>query len=195
MLFYFQSETKIDKFDDASELFKVLRDKKTKPMLMFLQYMLQIFNKMNTEFQSEHFRLYLLHSMVVSEYRNILSCFIKEELLHMFDVNDIDINQESNYKKSSDIYLGVKASAHLIKGPLDAETENRLKNNCLKFLVELCKQFKKRFSFNSDSLIAKLNVLKPNEFFTQNHSPLSVIPLAAHFPMLIHEGNLNDLDD
>ena len=43
---------------------------------------------------------------------------------------DIDINQESDYKKSSDIYLGGKASAHSIKEPLDAETENRSKNNC-----------------------------------------------------------------
>ena len=110
----------------------------------------------------------------------------------MFEVDDIDINQESNYKKSSDIYLGVKATAHLIKGPLDAETENRLKNNCLKFLVELCNQFKKRFFFNSDSLITKLNVLEPNESFTQNHSPLSIISLAAHFPMLVPEDNLND---
>ena len=77
LLLYLQSETKIDKVDDASELFKVLRDKETKPMLMFLQYVLQKVNKMNTKFQSEHFRLHLLHSMVLSEYRNILSCFIK----------------------------------------------------------------------------------------------------------------------
>ena len=118
LLLYLQSETKIDKVDDASELFKVLRDNETKPMLMFLQYVLQKVNKMNTEFQSEHFSLHLLHSMVFSEYRNILSCFIKEEVLHMFEVDDIDINQESNYKKSSYIYLGGKASAHLIKEPL-----------------------------------------------------------------------------
>ena len=32
----------------------------------------------------------------------------------MFEVDDIDINQESNYEKPSDIYLGGKASAHLI---------------------------------------------------------------------------------
>ena len=56
-------------------------------------------------------------------------------------------------------------------------------------------QFKKRFSFNSDSLIAKLNVLDPNESFTQNRSPSSIIPLAAHFPMLVSKDNLNDLDD
>ena len=113
----------------------------------------------------------------------------------MFEVDDIDINQESNYEKSSDIYLGGKASAHLIKEPLDAEIENRLKNTCLRFLVELCNQFKKRFSFNSNSLIAKLNVLDLNESFTQNRSPSSIIPLAAHFPMLVPEVNLNDLDD
>ena len=59
----------------------------------------------------------------------------------------------------------------------------------------MCNQFKKRFFFNSDSLIAKLNELDPNESFTQNRSPSSIIPLAAHFPMLVPEDNLNDLDD
>ena len=67
LVLYFQSETKIDKVDDASELFKVLRNKETKPMSMFFQYVLQKFNKMNTEFQSKHFRLHLLHSIVLSE--------------------------------------------------------------------------------------------------------------------------------
>ena len=57
LLLYFQSEIKIDKVGDASELFKQLSDKETKPMLMFLQYVLQKVNKMNMEFQSEHFRL------------------------------------------------------------------------------------------------------------------------------------------
>ena len=114
----------------------------------------------------------------------------------MFEVDDININQESNYEKWSDIYLGGKASAHLIKEPLNAEIENtRLRNNCLRFLVELFNQFKIRFSFNSDSLIAKLKVLDPNESFTQNCSSSSTVPLAAHFPMLVPEDNLNDLDD
>ena len=56
-------------------------------------------------------------------------------------------------------------------------------------------QFKKRFSFNGDRLIAKFNVLDPNESFTQNRSPSSIIPIAAHFSMPVPEVSLNDLDD
>ena len=108
LLLYFQSETKIDKVDDACELFKVLRDEETKPILIFLQYVLQKVNKMNTEFQSKHFRLHLLHSTVLSEYRNILSYFMKEEVLHTFEVDDIDINQESNYKNQATFTLEIK---------------------------------------------------------------------------------------
>ena len=84
-------------------------------------------------------------------------------------VKEIDINKESYYTNLSDIYKGDKATAHLFKEPLEAEAEKRFKNNCVRFLVELCNQFKKRFTFDSDSLIAKLNVLDPNASLQENY--------------------------
>ena len=62
-------------------------------------------------------------------------------------------------------------------------------------MVKLCEQIRHRFDMNEDSLLAKLNVLDPQISKNPNFSPISIIPLAAHFPQLVPEENLNELDD
>ena len=47
-------------------------------------------NALNLEFQSEQFRLHKLHSMVSTEYKIILSFFIKEEVFMQMDLSNID---------------------------------------------------------------------------------------------------------
>ena len=77
-------------------------------MLFFLQYILQKVNKLNTEFQSEHFRLHVLFSMVLSEYKDILSYFIKDDVLNSHKLSEIDLSMKDNHKNVSDLYLGGK---------------------------------------------------------------------------------------
>ena len=195
LLLYFESESKTDKVDGAREIFKVLSNCGTKPMLLFLQYILKKVNILNCEFQSEHFRLHLLYTTISSEYKNILSFYIKDAVLHSEKLSEINPNDERTYKPIKDIYLGGNALAHLIREPFDKVTEERFKTDCLKFLVELCNQIRKRFPLNEDSLIAKFNVLDPKIAENPNISPPSIIPLATHFPALVPEEQLNDLDD
>ena len=96
---------------------------------------------MNVEFQSEHFRLHILYSMVSSEYKNILSFFIKMEAISNTKLSEIDPKKECNFKNVDDIYLGGKAMAQLIKAPLlDENVVKRFKTYCLTFLVELSVQ-------------------------------------------------------
>ena len=195
LLLYFQSESKTDKVDGANEIYDTLKNRETKHMLCFLQYILQKVNKLNIEFQSEHFRLHVLFSMVSSEYKDILSFFIKEDVLNSHKISEIDPSMKENHKSISDLYLGGKAMAQLIKGPIrDEALVTRFKTNCLKLLVELSVQIKKRFNFNENGVIAKLNVLDPK--IAQGPSPPdSLIPLAVYFPSVIAEDQLNNLDD
>ena len=102
---------------------------------------------------------------------------------------------KDNHKSISDLYLGGKAMAQLIKDPLrDNALVKRFKTDCLKLLVELSIQIKKRFNFNENGVIAKLNVLDPKVAQGPN-SPVSLIPLAVYFPSVIAEDQLNNLDD
>ena len=58
LLLCFQSKAKADEIDNASNIYKILINYGTKPMLLFLQYLWQKVNVLNLEFQSEHFRLH-----------------------------------------------------------------------------------------------------------------------------------------
>ncbi|KAF2348465.1 hypothetical protein FHG87_020780, partial [Trinorchestia longiramus] len=156
-----RSETTVDKVDGARRINEVLNNSGTKPLLFFLQYILRKVNSLNVEFQSENFQLHRLHMMVTTEYRNILSFFVTEKIMQCVKLSDIDPINACNHKKMDDIYLGGLAMMHLINKPLPTEVLLRFKNDCLKFLVELCVQIRKRFSMSEDSLITKLNVLDP----------------------------------
>lgn len=124
--------------------------------------------------------------MASSEYKNILSFFIKNEVLNNTTLSEIDPNKESNFKSVNDVYLGGKAMVQLINDPLGNESSvKRFKTYCLKFLVELSNQIRKRFNFSEDGVIAKLNVSDPKVAHAHNTSPTSSIPLAIHFPSVV----------
>ena len=165
-------------------------------MLLFLQYILQKVNVLNLEFQSEHFRLHQLYITVSSEYKNILSFFIKEDILRAKKLSTIDPCNKSNHKNVDDVYLGGRAMSHLIKEPFEDDALTlRFRNDCLKVLVELAFRMRKRFLFSEDGIIAKLRVLDPKVASDTHQSPSTIIPLSVHFPPLVPEAILNYLDD
>ena len=84
LILYFEKECKTDKVDGARKIFDTLTNCGTKHMLLFLQYILQKVNAINIESQSEHFRLHQLYTMITSEYKNILNCFIKKFYLQKY---------------------------------------------------------------------------------------------------------------
>ena len=75
-------------------------------MLCFLQYALNKVNALILEFQSEHFRLHKLHSMVSTEYKIILSFFIKEEVFTQMDLSNID-PRDKKFTNRLKIYISV----------------------------------------------------------------------------------------
>ena len=196
LVLYFQSESMTDKIDNAYKIYKTLINCGTKHMLLFLQYILQKVNVLNLEFQSGHFRLHQLYITVSSKYKSILSFFIKEDILQAKKLSTIDPCNKSNHKNVDDVYLGGRAMSHLIKEPFkDDALTLRFRNDCLKVLVELAFQMRKRFPFSEDGIISKLRVLDPKVASDTHQSPSTIIPLAVHFPSLVPEASLNDLDD
>lgn len=139
---FFESEMKIDavKFDGAREIYRTLVNCGTKHMLTFLNYILGKVNKMNSEFKSEYFRLGKLYSKITTEYKNILTMFLKRELVLRKQLSEIDPSDNSQYMKLEDINLGGQCQALLIKEPIfEKEAKKRFLLDCQKFLVELCK--------------------------------------------------------
>ena len=110
---------------------------------------------MNIEFQSHYFRLSSLHATISDEYRNLLSLFVREEVLQEVMLRNIDPKDCAIHKKIYEIVLGGRCESMLIKAPL-GDQEKIFRHDCQKFLVELCAQIRKRFPFEEDSVLAML---------------------------------------
>ena len=152
-------------------------------------------NAINTEFQSEHFRLHQLYTMITSEYKSILNCFIKEEILLVKKLSEIDPQDIRNQKPISNVYLGGQCFSQLLNDPLQDESCTiRFKSDCFKFLLELFLQMKKRLPLDKNGIIAKSNILGIEIALDLKRSPTSIVPLSVHFPHIIPQNKLNELD-
>lgn len=194
LLLYFQSESKEDKVDGANNIYQTFKNRGTKHMLLFLNYVLEKVDRLNIEFQSENFRLHVLHSMVYSEYKNILSSFIREEVVQSTRASDIDPSDKSLHKQLNDLYLGGRCMRELSLLPI-GENDVRFKMDCLNFLVALCLQIKKRFPLEEDGIVANLQILDPAASRDITKSPSSIVNVAQNFPHLVPEDVLDKLDD
>ncbi|CAI9736932.1 Hypothetical predicted protein [Octopus vulgaris] len=56
--------------------------------------------------------------LVSNEYKSILSCFVKEDVLAVSKLSDIDLNNTTNHKDMGDIYLGGCAMRYLEQNPI-----------------------------------------------------------------------------
>lgn len=87
--------------------------------------------------------------------------YIKERVIateKLASINPLDI---SIYKTLENMNVGGRGESMSLKEPLQDEVKKRFLSDCRKFLVELCQQMLKRFTFEEDSAIAMLRVLDP----------------------------------
>ena len=84
---------------------------------------------------------------------------------------------------------------HLINEPFPTDILHRFKMDCLKFLIELYVQVKRRFSLSENSLIAKLSILDPAIASNTSLSPARLTHLISKFPNLVKSEKVNKLDD
>ena len=76
--------------------------------------------------------------MITSEYKSILNCFIKEEILFAKNLSEIDPQDIRSQKPLCDVYLGGQCFSQLLNDPLQDENGTiRFKSDCLKFFFEL----------------------------------------------------------
>ena len=84
--------------------------------------------------------------------------------------------------------------AYIAQVPL-RDCSVRFRNDCLRFLVQLCLQIKSRFDLRKECLIAKLRVLDPATAHNLQLSPPFISDIASAFPNIIPDDQLDTLDD
>lgn len=196
----FQSESQTDKVDCAGSIYNTMRTAGTKHMLLFLGYVLKKVNVMNLEFQSQQFRLHKVFVTVCDEYRCLLGMFVRGDILTSRALSAIDPRDTSVHKAIADIELGGRCESMLMKQPL-GNKEMMFRKDALKFLIELCTEIRKRFPLSSSSMMAQLKLLDPVKALgtrlaaDPNYVRPSIVQLAAHFPNLVPEFQLDSIQD
>ncbi|KAI8772522.1 general transcription factor ii-i repeat domain-containing protein 2 [Biomphalaria glabrata] len=191
---YFQSDSKTDKIDTSQQIYATMITRGTKHMLLFLQYILQKVNAFNTEFQSNEFRIHLLHSLISQTYCDVLSCFIDDDILLKQKLSEIDPTDTNIYKNLDDIFLGGKAMALLYQEPLNEDTD-QFKASCLLFLIELASQIKSNFPIDEEGIVASLSILDPAVAQDPKRLTTAMPKLSSQFSILIPEDKTKELND
>ena len=194
LLLYFQTEASADKVDGASSIYHTMTSAGTKHMLLFLNYILPKVDRMNLHFQSEEPRIHTLFDNISSLYRDLLSLFVKEEVLASRDLNAIDPTDKSVHRPLNAIVVGGRCIAELAKVPL-GDNEERFRSDCKHFLEELCKQIRSRFEFSTASVLASLCILDPAEALLTTRSVQTLTYLASQFPQVVASDEFDNLDD
>ena len=191
---FFEAESPTDKVDGAANIFRVMVTPGTKHMLYFLNYVLPKIDMMNLQFQSEGFRVQKVFKSIRDTYREILSLFVRDDVIHARDLTTIDPTCKRNHRPIMEVHLGGRCYAEMQRVQL-GDNQTRFGEGCVKFLVELCVQIRKRFDFSEDSVLSMISCLDPEEALSPKRAMSSLVKLALKFPRLIPENDLDKLED
>lgn len=144
--------------------------------------------------QSEETKIHRLYSQVSLVYKTLLDCFLKTDYLKSTMLEKVEFENPHNFVPLDDIYLGPKVTIALSEksGGLTALELKDFRTRCLQFYIEACSQIMRRFNLKSESskIFKDLSILDPSQMSKFK----SVAPIAAKFPNLVSENDLNILD-
>ena len=110
------------------------------------------------------------------------------------ELSDIDPLDATLHKKLEDIEVGGRCANWFAAYPL-GDKETLFRRDTVEFLKELCSQIQKRFPLSKNSVMAQLRALDVDVALSTQNRPKSIINLARHFPSLVNEKELDNLQD
>lgn len=139
---YFTVAVQEGKLKNAEFILGELRNVYTKAYLMFLKYVLKIFNTFNTLFQSRKVLIHLLYSEYMTLTKQLCRNYMKESVWEDEELTKLNLRNPKNFLPLNDIYLGAECSEILQTTPSGGR-EQFLKN-CLTFYIEAAVDLQKR---------------------------------------------------
>ncbi len=188
---YFTSAVLDDKLVAADTILQRLSNPITKLYLLFLDFVLPVFNKVNKLMQSESTQIHVLYMSVASTLRTILSCYMKESYLSKTPLKQLRFRDPNNFKPIEEMYLGVNVDIELrSSAQYEKVAIDRFRLNCLEFYIEAASQINKRFSFGSEKLEI-LKALSPKVVFNKEIPSLVTL---LHIYSHIVPGDMQEVD-
>ncbi|CAK1603741.1 unnamed protein product [Parnassius mnemosyne] len=181
----------------AELIYRELHDDFIKLYLLFLQWILPKFIKLNEYFQSADSKLVELDEHIRLMYKELLMCYMQRDYVQQNVISSI-APEDTRYFLP-EMYLGVKIMIETQKPDISTKKEElkEFYSRCRDFLITGCKEIKKRYDF-SDDLLQLLKYLSPEEAAsnqTRNVCP-SILPLMQKLPRIVNNADdFQKIDD
>jgi hypothetical protein len=137
-------------------------------------------------FQSENVRLHCYLLNIESGLKEILTFFIKKDVLSKVRPFNIDLKNPSNFLKLEHLYCGLHFNSIIENlrsdGKFDEKSLRDVRLRVLNFYMELCEQIKSRINFK-DSLLNHLICLNPS--VATSGKVTSIVPLYLPFQNIL----------
>lgn len=114
----------------AENILNKLNDPTCKLFLLFLDFSLPWFTKLNKEMQSEHPKIHVVYNRICSIIRTIFDCFIKPEYIKNTALENINFKDPSNYLPIERMYFGARVEKTLLETNITKEIVNFFKLRC-----------------------------------------------------------------
>lgn len=182
LMSYFAKATLVDRLEAPEAILERLSIPATKLYLMFLDFVLPIFDNLDRHMQSEFTQIHVLHNAVAMALKTIYECYLNDAYINSTSLKDIKYRDETNFKPLEEMYLGIKVQMEITNSAVLHDEDLRdFRINCLEFLIESVSQIYKRLPFNSH-VLESLENLNPKVVLEKNVP--SLIDLISNFEHL-----------
>lgn len=185
--FFLHSSFESDVNSDMANKIRAELNNHNKFYFFFLNYILNLTNKLNLEFQVESVRIHALLPMIKTYYNTILSNFIKREYILNKNVKEINFSDNKYFKEIKDVYVGGKAELFLVSENFSEMEKIELKECCKNYYKILCEQISSRINFE-DKILNSIQGIDPSNLNE------SIVPLIAAMPNLVKQDDIEELD-
>lgn len=175
------------------ELKKFFRSPTSKLYCLYLSHIITVFEKINTELQTEIPMVHKLHRKLQSLLRELLTHFVKPSAMLYKSVLDVDFTLLVNKKSDGDLVIGQAAmdfishkEAHFLRDEKISEFHANVKL----FLQTACIYLKKKLPFE-DEVLKRAEIADPQSQLEVKVSDLRFF--YTQFPVLIQHSTIDQL--
>lgn len=173
---YFTQAAQTDKLKMAENILAELKNSYNRAYLLFLKYVLKMFNTFSLLFQSKQILIHKLSEESRVIFKELCSNFIKHEYLRKIET--ISITEPNHLRNTKDVNVGAECEAFIKTLPENIQIE--IKTKCLNFYVKAAEEMKSRLPL-ADKLFDEFRLLDPKYLFSRRVEQIKIPHLIEKF--------------
>ena len=132
----------------ASEILEIMNDESTLLYLLFLKFVMPVFNQLNKLIQSEYPQIHKLKINIERTCRTFMDSYMRSEYLKGQFCN-IQFKNPRHFKPTEDLYLGADVVNRIEEQKINPTIIQAFRLKCLDFFIQAVTSIVQRFDFRS----------------------------------------------